>query len=149
MQTIVELTQIVNEGESAQDSLNSIAESIYDFYMAEIERQKKELEIQYPWFDEQISELERCNSGFHKYRFSGNDLMLIGRDYFRGETNTEYDSLPIGVFIDDQDKRHQLIKDFVSSKFNAIHARMKKKQEQENEQERQQYEALKEKFETK
>lgn len=147
MSTITELNQIVEAGLWAQSSLNAIAESIYDVYLAEIETQKKALETEYPWFDERISELERCNSGFHSYHISGNNLILTGYDYFRGETNTETDSLPLSIFIDDEQKRNQLIKEFVTSKFDSIRSQIKKQQEQEEENERQQLEALKQKYE--
>lgn len=149
MSTITELSQIVEAGLWAQSSLNSIAESIYDVYLAEIKTQKKALKTEYPWFDEKISELERCNSGFLQYHISGNNFILTGYDCFRGETNTETDSLPLSIFIDDEHKRNQLIKEFVTSKFDSIRSQIKEQQEQEEEQQRQQYESLKEKFETK
>ena len=147
MNNITRLQSIVDEGEAAQSQLNEIAEDIYNVYMTEIKTQKKALKTECPYFDERISELEGCYSGFHDYRISGDELILIGVDNFRGETNTEHDRLPTRVFIEDKEERDRLIKKFVTSKFGSIRNRIKKQQEQEEETERQQFEALKEKYE--
>jgi hypothetical protein len=150
MSTIQELNAIVSAGETAQYSLDAIAESIYDTYLGEISTQRAELTKEFPSFDgdTQISDLERGNDGFYSYRLDGNELVLRNKDYFRGETNYEYDSLPATVFIDDEIERNRLIHEFVKTKIDALRVRLVKRQEQENEQARLQYEALKERFES-
>lgn len=149
MNTIAELNKIVHEGGCAQYQLNCIAEDIYDVFVGLVESSKEKLEKEFPGFDETISELERCNSGFYKYSILPDSIIIYGSDYFRGERNVESETIPISVFVDDKTQRDGTIEKIVSQKIDSIRSRLNKKQEQENEEERRQYEALKEKFETK
>ena len=104
MRTIKELNEVVSLGEYAQDELNSIAESIYEFYLSEIERQKKEFQKEFPMFDDRITDLGSGRCSFYKYNIYGGELQLSDEERFRGETNTEYDTLPSTVFIDDKEE---------------------------------------------
>lgn len=150
MNTITELQSIVNNGDAAQSSLNEIAEDIYDTYLTEIESQKAEVQKEYPsHFSDDIrwSELEHfCNCGFHHYRISGNELILTGHDYFRGERNQESDSLPISVFIDDKETRDKIIKDFVKKKADTVRGNIELERQEEETRAKQNYEYLKERF---
>ena len=147
MRTIKELNEVVSLGEYAQDELNSIAESIYEFYLSEIERQKKEFQKEFPMFDDRITDLGSGRCSFYKYNIYGGELQLSDEERFRGETNTEYDTLPSTVFIDDKEEREIIIKDFVKSKFDQYRVRMIRDQNDEDERTRKLYESLKNKYE--
>lgn len=150
MNTIKELQDTVNAGECAQESLNRIAETIYDTYLEELKFQQEKLAKEFPSYafgDHEISPLQRnLNRGFYSYRIIGDNLILTGQDYFRGETDYESDTLPASFFIDDENERVRLITAFVSEKIISVRNRLKEKAEQEEAEEKRQYEYLKEKF---
>lgn len=139
------LFAIEQEGHAAREALNEYVGEIYDHYMEEIERQKEELKKEYPAFDERISELERCNQGFHKFYIGGDQLHLVGSDYFRGEQNIEEDTLPLSIF--GADNWRELVNEHVTTKISHHRNQLKRVEEQEEINQRYQYEQLKQKYE--
>ncbi len=149
---ISQLEEIVRSGENAQEELNQIARHIYNTYLAEIKTQKAEVIKEFPSYEfeeNQWSDLDGFPGHFHSYWIADGKISFKGADYFRGETNYEYDSLPESVFTDDPQERVKAIREIVKKKADAVRAQLKKEAEQREQQQRQQYEELKEKFESK
>lgn len=127
--------------------IDAIAEDIFNVYRFEVRQQTAELEKEFPGESfERISPF-LYRFGFESYSLHGDKFHLKGSDYFRGETDYEWDDLPIGVWIDDREKRNKLIVEFVKAKIDSIREELKGRELRQEAADRLQYEQLKERFE--
>ena len=147
MKTIQELQQIVNNGDCAQDELNKIAKDIFYTYTKELGRLFEELDENPNFSIDNRRELSNI-LGYNFDSFSlGKNLTLKGRETFRGETDYEYEELPLDIFINDPIERTKRVLAFAKMKADNVRARLKNEAEEEEKQAKQNYEYLKERFE--
>ena len=142
------LQEIACLGETAQERLNAIAESIFDTYQLEVQRVTAELEKEFPGKHiESISPFVRRYYRFDSFHIQNNCFCLKGVESFRGETDYEWDDLPITVWIEDRENRNKIIVEVVKAKIDAIREELKGRELRREAAARLQYEQLKERFE--
>lgn len=144
-----ELLNQLAAGNAARQQLDKICEAIYDEYLALIETKKKAIEAVDPCWDGYLSELERCNQGYHSFKLTDGLLRLTGSDYFRCEHDYETDDLPRAVLTATPAERTTILQGIVTKKGDVIRAQLAHEEQEREAQNRASYEILQAQFEPK